>query len=124
MPLRDTGFLPKSLIIDHVRYSYPPLWDSLRGIFDDAGAAALPIAGAVFCLLTGAGIGFGAAGLAFAGVIGAALVMQMMFETRRTAAAGVFSALMWARGGHRRHRRKRFWDSGLVCRLCPRKIRV
>lgn len=95
VPLRDAGFLPKSLIIDHVRYSYPPLWDSLRGIFDDAGAAALPIAGAVFCLLTGAGIGFGAAGLAFAGVIGAALVMQMMFETRRTAAAGVFSALMW-----------------------------
>ncbi len=94
----DSSFTPRSLVKNHLGYAYLSLAAVLNSAFRQARPYGLLIGLLLSCAAIGAGLGFGAGAVAFAGVIIAAMLMQTLFESKKSIASGIFTAFAFVIG--------------------------
>ncbi len=94
----DSSFTPRSLVKNHLGYAYLSLAAVLNSLFAQAGPYRLLAGLAACCAVTGLGLGFGAGAVAFVGIISAAMLMQALFESKKSVPSGIFTALAFAAG--------------------------
>lgn len=94
----DSSFTPRSLVKNHLGYAYLSLAAVLNSLISQTKPYGLLAGLAVSCLVIGAGLGFGAGAAALAGIIMAAMLMQALFESKKSIASGVFTAIAFALG--------------------------
>lgn len=94
----DSSFTPRSLVKNHLGYAYLSLAAVLNSLFPQTKPYGLLAGLAVSCLVIGAGLGFGAGAVALAGIIIATMLMQALFESKKSIASGIFTAFAFALG--------------------------
>ncbi len=94
----DSSFTPRSLVKNHLGYAYLSLAAVLNSVISGKKPHVLCAWLGILCIAVGFSLGFGAGAMAFAGIIAAAMLMQLLFESKKSVASGIFTALAFALG--------------------------
>lgn len=94
----DSSFTPRSLVKNHLGYAYLSLAAVLNSVISGKKPYVLCAWLGILCIAVGFSLGFGAGAMAFAGIIAAAMLMQSLFESKKSVASGIFTALAFALG--------------------------
>ncbi len=94
----DSSFTPRSLVKNHLGYAYLSLSAVLNSVISGKKPYVLCAWLGILCVAVGFSLGFGAGAMAFAGIIAAAMLMQSLFESKKSILSGVFTALAFALG--------------------------
>lgn len=94
----DSSFTPRSLVKNHLGYAYLSLAAVLNSVISGKKPYVLCAWLGILCIAVGFSLGFGAGAMAFAGIIAAAMLMQSLFESKKSILSGVLTALAFALG--------------------------
>ena len=94
----DSSFTPRSLVNNHLGYAYLSLAAVLNSVISGKKPYVLCAWLGILCVAVGFGLGFGAGAVAFAGIIAAAMLMQALFESKKSIASGIFTAIAFVLG--------------------------
>jgi len=94
----DSSFTPRSLVKNHLGYAHLSLAAVLNSVISEKKPYVMCVWLAVLCLAVGFSLGFGAGTVAFASIIAAAMLMQALFESKKSAASGIFTAIAFLLG--------------------------
>ena len=94
----DSSFTLRSLVKNHLGYAYLSLAAVLHSVISGKKPYVLCAWLGILCVAVGFGLGFGAGAVAFAGIIAAAMLMQALFESKKSIASGIFTAIAFALG--------------------------
>lgn len=89
--MRESFFMPRSLMLTHIGYSNITLASNISSLAGEVRPMWMAAASAVLCVIAGAALGLGAPAAAFASIILIACLLQILFETKKSLFSGVFT---------------------------------
>lgn len=94
----DSSFTPRSLVKNHLGYAYLSLAAVSNSVISGKKPYTLCAWLGILCIAVGFSLGFGAGAVAFAGIIAAAMLMQSLFESKKSVVSGIFTATAFVLG--------------------------